>query len=166
MATKMEEAVLKERVAGISGLGMAEELRVKKAIQSLLSANTEQAEDSLRTLQIQAIRAGMAHRRQSVDISIIKGNIEGLRVEGERIAKKIEDLIQVKESCLQRNALFERFNAACEEITKLGPSIPTVNSEIEALNSEIEAIERATMTAREELQNRYADLGAIFESLK
>jgi hypothetical protein len=164
--SNLEESILRNRVSGLSGLGLAEEQRVRKAITSLLKSPQSLSEQDIEQLEIQAIRLGITTLRHQLDQEYIRKDILSLESQVKKTGSDISALKQEAEKWKVRNALFEEYERAGERVQAAGPPVKDLYASIDAVSNEVSDIMEQCDDERRGLLEDANKLSSLFDSIK
>lgn len=145
----MDEQVIRERVSGLSGLGLAEEQRVRRAMHTILTDTTDQRAAAVDQLRIQATRLNVTIQRHLTDHKILQDDIQRLTRQAEQTEGDCGRLLAERESWIDRNQLFDEYEMVCKQILAAGPPVSTIEEEMSRIDAQIEE-SRLEIAAEEE----------------
>jgi predicted RNase H-like nuclease (RuvC/YqgF family) len=150
----MDDQMVKERVSGLSGLGLAEEQRVKKAMHGILTgtAATATVNSSVEQLRIQATRLAVTINRHLADQKYLREDIARIDDEIGRTSEKCRELESEVEEWQKRNRLYEEYDCICRQILATGPPVQVVEREVEAIDAKIAQLEKSVRHEQDVLQ--------------
>lgn len=166
--SNIEESVLRQRVFGLSGLGLAEEQRTRKSINLLLShqQNHNDLEACVEQLEIQAIRLGISILRHQTDQFYIANDIALMQSNLLNVKEGTEKLANEADQWKKRNEMFQKYEVLGDKILAAGPPVPELQSQIWNIEQEIESIDRQIEEERLLLTEEATRLAVMFDAIK
>lgn len=165
----VEESIIRQRVVGLSGLGLAEEQRMRRATAAILSPGSTvspEYEQAIEQLELQAIRLGIIHRRHTKDYQLITADTSKLHSHTQEVEADTLRLEDEAERWRTRNSLFTDLEHLGDEIVAAGPPIQELRVSLSKVERDIAKVEAQCRTERQALLEKAQQLRSLLDSIK